>query len=100
MACIALWRDKQSLDLRLPTDTNTNTTSHTPDNLTAPIATTAPVPADNSVQNHVRCFEAKDGLWYVELDAMFGKVYYKAVTWRESKRVIDLLKEHGTVVFQ
>jgi hypothetical protein len=31
---------------------------------------------------------------------VFGKVYYKAVTWRESKRVIDLLKEHGTVVFQ
>jgi hypothetical protein len=92
MSCIVLWRDKQHLDLSLPTDTNT--VPHIPDNLTDTPAT------DTSVQNHVRCFEAKDGLWYVELDAMFGKVYYKAVTWRESKRVIDLLKEHGTVVFQ
>jgi hypothetical protein len=65
MACIVLWRDKQHLDVALPADTDTNTVPHTPDNLTE----TVPVVTDSGVQNHVRSFEAKDGLWYVELDA-------------------------------
>jgi pentatricopeptide repeat protein len=37
----------------------------------------------------------------VEFDLSYGlgKLYYKAGKWREAKRVTDLMKEHGTIMF-